>query len=123
MSITRRFLNEFRPFFRMLEEPFSRSPAYLGYPSRSVFDDPFFNSALLNKPAVDVTEEGDKYILEADLPGVKKEDLEVRIGDAGRSVTIEGKFIDRRRQPQVVESSEGGKLLHAGSHRYYIWRH
>lgn len=93
----------------MLEEPFSRSPtAYLGYPSHSVLDDPFIKSSLLTRPAVDVTEEGDKYVLEADLPGVKKENLEVRIGDAGRSVTIEGKFVDRRRQPQVAESSEGG---------------
>ncbi|KAF8237185.1 HSP20-like chaperone [Tricholoma matsutake] len=110
MSIARQFLNEFRPLFRMLEEPFSRSPAYLGgYPSRSVFDDPIINSPFLNRPAVDVTEESDKYVLEADLPGVKKENLEVRIGDAGRSVTIQGKFIDRRKQPQTVESSEVAK--------------
>lgn len=106
MSIARQILNEFRPLFRMLEEPFSRSPTYMGYPARTVFDDPFFNSPLLNRPAVDVTEEGDKYILEADLPGVKKENLEVRIGDAGRSVTIQGKVVDKRSQPQ---SSEGGK--------------
>jgi HSP20 family molecular chaperone IbpA len=107
MSIARQFLNEFRPLFRMLEEPFSRSPAY--YPSRSVFDDPFFKNTIVTRPAVDVTDEGNKYVLEADLPGVKKENLEVRIGDSGRSVTVEGKFVDRRRQPQGVESSEGGK--------------
>lgn len=104
MSIARQFLNEFRPLFRMLEEPFSRPPSYLGFPSRPVFDDPFFKSSFLNRPAIDVTEEGNKYFLEADLPGVKKENLEVRIGDDGRSVTIEGKLVDRRRQPEAAEA-------------------
>lgn len=33
--------------------------------------------------------------MEAELPGVKKEDVDVRIGDGGRSVTIEGKIIRR----------------------------
>jgi len=104
MSIARQFLNEFRPLFRMLEEPLSRPPTYLGYPSHSVFDDPLFKPSLL--PAVDVTEEGDKYVVEADVPGMKKENIEVRIGDGGRSVTIEGKVVDRRREPQATEASE-----------------
>jgi HSP20 family molecular chaperone IbpA len=109
MSIARQFLNEFRPLFRMLEEPISRPPTYLGYPSRSVLDDPLFKPSLL--PPVDVTEEGDKYVVEADVPGMKKENLEVRIGDAGRSITIEGKVVDRRRQPQAAETSEDGKSV------------
>lgn len=52
---------------------------------------------------MDVTEEGKHYIVEAELPGVKKENIEVRIGDGGRSVTIEGKIVDRR-VPQVEEA-------------------
>jgi HSP20 family protein len=39
---------------------------------------------------VDVSEDGDNYVVETELPGVKKEDMEVRVGDGGRSVTIEG---------------------------------
>jgi HSP20 family molecular chaperone IbpA len=109
MSIARQFLNEFRPLFRMLEEPLSRPPTYLGYPSHSVFDDPLFKPSLL--PAVDVTEEGDKYVVEADVPGMKKENIEVRIGDGGRSVTIEGKVVDRRREPQATEASEDSKSI------------
>jgi HSP20 family protein len=61
------------------------------YPHRSLFDDPLFPSPTAVRPAVDVTEEGDKYILDADLPGVKKENVDIRIGDGGRSVTIQGK--------------------------------
>lgn len=97
MSIARNFLNEFRPLFRMLEEPITRSPAIYGSRPRSLFDDPFFQSPAFARPSVDVTEEGDKYILEAELPGVKKDNVEVRIGDGGRSVTIEGKILSRRR--------------------------
>lgn len=37
------------------------------------------------------SEDGNSYIVEAEIPGVKKENLEVRIGDGGRSVTVEGK--------------------------------
>jgi HSP20 family molecular chaperone IbpA len=114
MSIARQLLHEFRPLFRMLEEPLAMGTRSSGGAARSVFDDPFFKAAFVNRPAVDVTEEGDKYVLEADLPGVKKENIEVRIGDSGRSVTIEGKVVDRRRGSQTmddaaVEASDGGK--------------
>jgi len=46
------------------------------------------------RPAVDVIEEGDKYVVAADLPGVKKEDVEVRVAEDGRSITIEGRMVD-----------------------------
>lgn len=93
MSIARQMLREFRPLFRMLEEPL-RSPSYMGtLPTRALFDDPFFHLRAPDayRPAVDVTEDGNSYIVEAELPGVKKENVEVRIGDGGRSVTIEGR--------------------------------
>lgn len=94
MSIARRLVNDMRPLFRLLEEPFGRHAAYYGSPIRSVFDDPFFQSGSLSslRPNIDVTEEGNNYVVEADLPGVKKENVEVRIGDGGHSVTIQGKI-------------------------------
>lgn len=106
MSLTRQFLREFRPLFRMLEEPLTRSPSYYGLPSRSVFDDPFFHSPATVRPSVDVTEEGNSYVVEAELPGVKKENVEVRVGDAGRSVTIEGRITNRRSGPEVTSAQE-----------------
>lgn len=96
MSLARQFLQEFRPLFRMLEEPLTRSPAYFGgLPARSVFDDPLFQQGRL-RPAVDLSEEGQNYIVEADLPGVLKENVEVSVGEGGRSLTIEGKIVSRR---------------------------
>jgi HSP20 family molecular chaperone IbpA len=84
MSISRHLFHELRPLFRMLEEPVTRSSAYHGRPL-------IFNNPVFRQPIVDLTEDGNSYIVEAELPGVKKENLEVRIGDGGRSVTIEGK--------------------------------
>lgn len=117
MSLTRQFLREFRPFFRMLEEPFGRSPAYMGtaFPHRSWLDDSFFRDSSFSnalRPAVDVSEQGNSYVVEAELPGVKKENIEVRIGDGGRSVTIEGR-VDRKGpaadSSQLEASATGGE--------------
>jgi len=82
------------------------------YPQRSLFDDPFFPSPAAIRPAVDVTEEGDKYILEADLPGVKKENVDIRIGDGGRSVTIQGKTSLSSANADVAgEKDEGSRAV------------
>ncbi|KAL5482727.1 hypothetical protein ACEPAI_9321 [Sanghuangporus weigelae] len=118
MSLTRQFLREFRPLFRMLEEPFGRQ---VGYPRRSagspfsVFNDPFFNNNFpsvsgMSVPAVDVSEEPNAFVVEAELPGVKKENIELRIGDNGQSLTIEGRTFIQSPQP-----SEAGATATAQS--------
>ncbi|KAJ8473334.1 hypothetical protein ONZ51_g7934 [Trametes cubensis] len=116
MSLTRHFFRELRPLFRMLEEPFGRSPSYMGgrFPPREFFDDPFFNSPSMLRPAVDVSEQGDKYVVEAELPGVKKENVNVRIGDGGRTLTIEGKVFSRSGEPQQVQAADASSSA-AGS--------
>lgn len=113
MSLSRQFFREFRPFFRLLEDPFSRSPAVLsrnGTPS--VFNDPFFRDVFptssVSLPAVDVSEEPNAYVVEAELPGVKKENVDVRIGDGGQSLTIEGRtFVRSSNDTPEVQATEG----------------
>ncbi|KAJ7644128.1 HSP20-like chaperone [Roridomyces roridus] len=118
MSIARQLLHEFRPFFRMLDEPIARPLVGFGGRSRSLFDDPFFSSLnrdMLRGPAVDVRESGNSYVVEAEVPGVKKENLEVRVGEGGRSLSIEGKVMSStneggnenssREQPTLEEKS------------------
>ncbi|KXN88168.1 30 kDa heat shock protein [Leucoagaricus sp. SymC.cos] len=101
MSITRQLLREFRPLFRMLDEPFGRNPSFLAstgsrhHERNHFFADPFGGLNMLARPAVDVTEKGNKYILDADLPGVSRENLQVRLGDGNQSITIEGKVTER----------------------------
>ncbi|KAG8857965.1 hypothetical protein FRB96_005456 [Tulasnella sp. 330] len=73
MSLTRSLFNEFRPLFSMLaDKSFSRS----------------FPSSLA--ASLNLKDEDGQYVLSAELPGVKKENLEVHVGDNGRSITIQG---------------------------------
>lgn len=58
---------------------------------------------------VDVSEKDDAYTVRADLPGVKKEDINVRID--GNIVQIDAETKDEK------ETKEGGKVLR--SERYY----
>ncbi|KAI0754946.1 HSP20-like chaperone [Daedaleopsis nitida] len=107
MSLSRNLFRELRPFFRMLEEPITRPSTFgVGYPAtRSLFDEAFFGPSGSLRPAVDVSEQGDTYIVEAELPGVKKENVNVRIGDGGRSLTIEGKVFKRAAEPQAQDAA------------------
>jgi HSP20 family molecular chaperone IbpA len=103
MSIARQLFREFRPFFRMLDEPFYRRapPGLLSPEAMRRLDrenrlaDPFVGLNMMTSPAVDVMEKGDKYILDADLPGVSRENLQVRLGDGNQSITIEGKVTEK----------------------------
>lgn len=103
MSIARQLFREFRPFFRMLDEPFYRrappgllpSDAMHRLDRENLLADPFTGLNMMTSPAVDVTEQGDKYVLDADLPGVERENLEVRLGDGNQSITIEGKVTEK----------------------------
>ncbi|KAG6376982.1 HSP20-like chaperone [Boletus reticuloceps] len=94
MSISR-FLHEFRPLFRMLDEPLRGAPTLYSFPHRSFLADPFLPSPTTVHPALDLTEEGDNYVVEAELPGVKKENIDISVGDGGRSVTIQGRTSSR----------------------------
>ena len=106
MSLTRSLFNEFRPFFRILEEPLTRPfPAVAPRFNRHVIDHPFWSESAWPRPAVDLSEEGNNYIVEAELPGVKKDNVEVRVGDGGRSITIEGKIVRGTAQPVAQEAT------------------
>lgn len=60
---------------------------------RSLFDvvfnnDPFFSSWESYTPKVDIVEKKDKYLLNVDLPGIKKEDVKIDLKD--NVLTISG---------------------------------
>jgi len=105
MSLSRQFVREFRPLFRMLEEPFGRQHPLAALPrfNNSVFNDPFFRQGP-TVPAVDLTEDGNQYVVEAELPGIQKENIEIRVGDNGQSLTIEGKTFTRSAPTSAAES-------------------
>ncbi|GJJ15424.1 hypothetical protein Clacol_009701 [Clathrus columnatus] len=96
MSLSRVFFNEFRPFFRLFDDV-ARSNRH-PFPMIHRHFSPFDEFVQTRQPALDLSEHGNDYIVEAEVPGVKKENLEVRVGDNGRSLTIEGKILSRSHQ-------------------------
>jgi HSP20 family protein len=77
------------------------------YAFRSMLDD-FFNEPLMPEkllstkswPRVDITEEKERFIIRADLPGLKKEDINLSL--EGDTLTISGERKD------VIKKEEGG---------------
>ncbi|KIO32661.1 hypothetical protein M407DRAFT_66431, partial [Tulasnella calospora MUT 4182] len=95
MSLTRTLLNEFRPVFQMLDDQFFADP-FSVIPQRHTPQTNDSNSQvspwsnITRTPHVHLTDEADKYVVEAEVPGVPKENLDISIGDNGRSLTIKG---------------------------------
>lgn len=113
MSVTRALLNEFRPFFRVLDDPFFSSPDPFALVPRTphqnhhrhhrhsrnhqleqqnssggLWSELGFGD--IRSPRVELTEVDNKFVVSAEMLGVKKEDLDVSIGDGGRSLRIQG---------------------------------
>lgn len=94
MSLARQFFREMRPLYRMLDDvSLARPPSYS--PAIQRFD-PFQETT--GRPALDLSDKGDKYVVEADLPGIPKENVEIRIGNDAQTITIEGKVEEKRGQ-------------------------
>ncbi|KAG8909873.1 hypothetical protein FRC00_009289 [Tulasnella sp. 408] len=121
MSLTRSLLNEFRPFFRLLDDPFyATGDPFSVVPRQQQSErdrdalqhhlwDPNRNGPIIRSPHVHLNDEEGKYVVEAELPGIKKENLDVSIGDNGRSLTIKGhasaSFDDTAQQGSAEASS------------------
>lgn len=88
-------LNSYNPFREMeeLEKEFFENPL------RS-----FFNNGDLAEFKTDVTDEGDHYLLEADLPGFDKKDIQLDI--SGDTLTIKAerhsKFEEKDKKDKIV---------------------
>ncbi|KIM30110.1 hypothetical protein M408DRAFT_328504 [Serendipita vermifera MAFF 305830] len=73
-----------------------RDPAYWNAKSGSV------------RPAMDIVEKSDAYVIEADVPGVKKGEMTIRVADDGWSLVVEGK------RAFTGEKAEGKDVREAG---------
>ncbi|KAG8817484.1 hypothetical protein FRC17_011212 [Serendipita sp. 399] len=100
----------FNDYSRMFDDPFSIEPSYagLGHTDRRrrhhqrQHQHPFFDTLIWSsQPSLHLTEDEDgSYVVEAEVPGVKKENLELKVGDGGRSLTLSGKVVRRAGIPQ-----------------------
>ncbi|KAG9122348.1 hypothetical protein FRC07_001331, partial [Ceratobasidium sp. 392] len=58
---------------------------------------------------VEVSEEAKEYVVRAELPGVQKENLDVHVGNDGRSLTIGGQVHrTNRTAPSGAQSPQAG---------------
>lgn len=92
-------ISRFDPFNSIVDDLFK------GFLVRPVAYDASVVNAYAPRLTVDVTEKDGAYVVTADLPGVKKEDIHVDIDGAQVTLTAEVK-----REKQVVE---GERVLHS----------
>jgi len=88
-------MTTFNPWREM--EEFER--AFFGRPFSS-----FFNTPALAQFRADVTDEGDHYLLEADLPGFEKKDITLDIQDDTLTISAE-------RRSKVEEKGKKDKVI------------
>ncbi|KAG8935031.1 hypothetical protein FRC01_010536 [Tulasnella sp. 417] len=120
MSLNRQFFNDFRPLYSTDDpfgaafDPYSLVPRHRSGGDRGYSDavQPFGGTSAsefsssgggMRSPNVHLSDEGDRYFVEAEVPGIRKENLDVSIGDNGRSLTIRG--------GAAVSGSAGGDTL------------
>ena len=70
------------------------------------------SEARLWAPAVDITENEHEIVLEAELPGMKKEEIDVQLN--GDTLTLRGE--------RKIESSEKGEQYHRVERQYGAWQ-
>jgi HSP20 family protein len=92
--------------FRELEEMQNRLNRVFNVPQGEKAEEPFLFADWA--PAVDIQETNDEYLVKADLPDVKKEDIKIELVNG--VLTIEGE----RKQ----EKEEKGKKLHRVERQY-----
>lgn len=59
------------------------------FPSKLFFDDVLNNLEEKNKMNCDVYEKDDKFYIEIDMPGIKKEDITINLNKGNLNITVE----------------------------------
>merc|ERR1712072_568253 len=86
---------ELRQAFRMLEEaPF----ASFDSPVRGTLD------SLSARPSIDVHETQEGFEVEAEVPGIKKEDLNLNFSNDGQTLTLSGHFAQQARSNSAASA-------------------
>ncbi|KAH7334834.1 HSP20-like chaperone [Rhizoctonia solani] len=95
MSLSRNFFGDFEPLFRLVEDP----RAYSNSNSRQDVNHS------QRQAVAELSEEEKGFVVRAELPGVQKKDLDIHVGNDGRSLTIEGR-VHRTNKSQTTEPTE-----------------
>jgi len=87
-----------------LQKEFSRPSLWNRYTREDTNEDNSINTLNQWRPAVDVEEEEDRYVIHADLPGVEAKDIEITMENG--VLTLKGK-----RSNETTEESDGYKRV------------
>ncbi|QLH74862.1 MAG: Hsp20/alpha crystallin family protein [Methanomassiliicoccales archaeon] len=63
-------------------------------------------------PAIDLREEGDRYVLTADLPGMSKEDVNIEIGDGVVEITAKKETSKDEEKEGYIRKERGSMYYH-----------
>ena len=107
MSVKRNFVHN--PFFHnsIFCDPFFTGQRYHRHPSHDLWLT--LNSKPTRQPAVNLSEQGDTYLVEAEVPGFKKENIDIKVGDGGRSLTVSSKQVAQSASDSTPSSINDGK--------------
>jgi len=72
---------------------------------RRGLDWPFFARETIGSPAVELSDEGDHYLVKAELPGVEEDDVEISL--TGNVLSIRGEKREERTVPEGKEAEKG----------------
>jgi len=75
---------------------------------RRSFEAPFAGrgAEAISAPAVEITDEGDHYLVKAEIPGVAENDVDITL--TGNVLTLRGEKRFERREPRTIEAKAQG---------------
>lgn len=90
---------------------YDRALRRAAWPFSNFFDDDFFAPlATVDGDAafkMDVEDAGDKYVVSAHLPGVKREEIDVELNEGRLSISVDKKESDEEKQKNYLHKETG----------------
>ena len=102
--------------FKDLEDMEQRLSTYLGRPAVRTEAGKEAMTVAEWSPLVDITEDDKEYLIKADLPEVKKEDVKLTVQDDVMSISGERKYRERGKREEVPPCRAGLRELYAKLH-------
>lgn len=94
--------------YDMLHHPISLLRNEINRTFQRFFDDPFFAQPATFMPTMNMKEEANRYVVEAELPGMEMKDVDIEVH--GNLLTIRGE--------RKVEERKQGERMHVMESRY-----
>lgn len=73
---------------------------------------PSMLTARYNIPAIDLREEENRYVLNADLPGLSKEEIDIEIGDGAIDITAKKERSEEEEREGFIRKERGSMYFH-----------